>query len=120
MPEITTLSLSHRTQHGGFLLQVHLSEKFSGEIENKMTFNQTFDEQFLTKSIILYELCLEALGAMAPYGQSSHLSVKAVSSHPQTPALEKVLPLFESFLLTIFLYHLLFWRFDRFFFFFFL
>ena len=62
--------------------------------------------------------CLETLGAMAPYGQNSRLPAKAVSAHPQAPALEKVLLSFESFLLTISLYHLVFRKLDSFFFFF--
>ena len=63
--------------------------------------------------------CLETLGAMAPYGQNSHLPAKAVSAHPQAPALEKVLLSFESFLLTISLYHLVFRKLDSFLFLFF-
>lgn len=59
--------------------------------------------------------CLETLGAMAPYGQSSPLLAKAVAAHPQTPLLEKDLLSFESFLLTISLYHLVFRKLDRFF-----
>lgn len=59
--------------------------------------------------------CLETLGAMAPYGQSSPLLANAVSAHPQAPLPEKDLLSFESFLLTISLYHLVFRKLDRFF-----
>lgn len=59
--------------------------------------------------------CLETLGAMAQYGQSSPLPAKAISAHPQAPALEKVLLPFESFLLTISLYHRVFRKLDRYF-----
>ena len=62
--------------------------------------------------------CLETLGAMAPYGQSSPLPANTVYAHPQALLLEKDLLSFESFLLTISLYHLIFRKLDRFFFFF--